>query len=215
MPSLRCDLQCSFCMYDSKLYETEVLDLEKTSKFINQWNWSDINQVGFYGGEPSINLPLYQQFANLINYETSRFIITNGSWSTDTNKTMEFIRFVIENRMYLIVSGTKEHIPYQSRSVLHMLKSEFPKEIRLKGDDVIHSMGRAKDIVHPCNSFCQTDDRVMRLAIHPSGNIMYQNCHGDYPIVQTIEDKYDGIYERALKVAKKCSINQRNIYVKR
>lgn len=195
-------------MYDSQLQETEILNLDRTAKFIEKWDWSMIRQVGFYGGEPSINMPLYQRFIDLIPKDKSKFIITNGVWSKDKYKSWEFIDFVIRNDFYLVVSGTDEHQQYQDRGVLLQLEKEFPDAMRLKGGDIIHAMGRAKGIDSDCNKWCQHDGRVMRLAIHPSGNIMYQNCHGDYPLVQTIDDPFKGIYERALKTAKVCSIRK-------
>jgi len=212
MPSLRCNLQCSFCMYDAQLYETDVLDYARAANFIDQWKWEDINAVGFYGGEPFINLPLYQNFIDLIPFYIPKFIISNGSWSTDLGLTIEFLHFLQKNELFLIVSGTKEHTPFQNREVLEILYNEHSEAMRLKSEDVIHEMGRGKPEHTCCGAFCQYDKRVMRLAIHPSGNIIYQNCHGNYPIVQTIDDPYEGIYERALAVAEKCA-RDKGLYV--
>lgn len=195
-------------MYDSQLHETDILDFERTTKFMDKWNWSEINQVGFYGGEPSINLPLYQKFMDLVPKNKQKFIITNGVWSKDEKQTIDFVEFLFKNDLYLIVSGTEEHQQNQNRCVLEIMKLEYPDAMRLKGGDIIHPMGRAKGIISDCQSWCQHDERVMRLAIHPSGNIMYQNCHGDYPLIQTIDDPYDGIADRALKAAKKCSLTK-------
>jgi len=199
-------------MYNASSDQTDILDIKKTAAFIEKWDWDLINQVGFYGGEPSINLPLYQNFMDLIPKSVSKFIITNGTWSTNYVKMMKFLNFFCKNSLYVIISGTDEHKPYQNLDVLKIIKHQFPEQVRLKEGDVIHPMGRAKHIKSVCGSYCQEDVRNLRLAIHPSGNILFQNCHGDYPIVQTIDDPFDGIHIRAREAALQCSIQKRRSY---
>jgi len=204
MPSLQCNLQCSFCMYDAGPDNTLELDYDKTAAFLSTFDWDLISQFGFYGGEPFMDLPLYQKFIDLVPKGIPRFIISNGTWSRDYNDMTAFVEFLCKNRFYLIVSGTEEHTPYQNRKVLELLSKNRGSAMRIKGADVIHAMGRASGLVNTCEGFCQLDDRPMRLAIHPSGNVIFQNCHGEYPVVQSIDEPFEDIYYRAVQVSISC-----------
>jgi hypothetical protein len=130
-------------MYDAGPKRLDILDIEKTKIFVKKIDWNLIENVGFYGGEPSINLSLYQKYIDLVPRNIKKFIITNGSWSTDKEKTNIFIEFLKLNNFYLIVSGTPFHKKHQDLEVLKSLKEKYVNSIRLKGDDIIHPMGRA------------------------------------------------------------------------
>jgi len=195
-------------MYDASPENKTELDYEKTREFVAKWDFSAINNVGFYGGEPSINFVLYQKFIDLLP-KVPKFVITNGAWSTSVDRTEAFIEFIYDNDLYTIISGTKEHKMYQNEGVLRAIKENAYNMIRLKDGDVIHKMGRGKDYpgaMDKCSGFCCLDDRITRLAIMPDGNIVFQNCHGNYPIVQTIEDPFEGILERTMNAVKNCGL---------
>lgn len=211
MPSFECNLNCWFCMYDCNPNNHINLDFKKASKFINQIDWSMINICGFYGSEPSINIKLYNKFIELIPLEIPRFVITNGTWSTDYKKTEVFLYWCIKKRLQIIISSTPEHIKNQKRNYIENLKKEFdkatPRFIIIKEPDEIHAQGRAKNnpnVINFCKFTCQRSDRNTRLGLKPDGNIVYQNCHGEYHIVQTYNDPFDGILDRTKLIVDKC-----------
>lgn len=216
MPTLECDLYCRHCMYDAGPHHKKRLDLQKTKEFLETVSWQMINSIGFYGGEPSINLALYQKFINLIPEHIPRWLITNGTWSTNINKTCWIMNFVISNNMTMVVSGTEHHLPYQNRYLLHNLKQVYPHNIRLKGEeDRVNPMGRGMSMEEsvPCSKECreylyQIKKSSLRAAIHPTGNIIYQNCKGVYPVIQSINQPFDGLLQRARKVAQICCFSK-------
>ena len=75
MPSLECNLECPFCMYDAGYDKTERLDMEIASKYMIDIYWDEIRSVGLYGGEPSINIPLYEELIHYIPQYIPLFII--------------------------------------------------------------------------------------------------------------------------------------------
>ena len=211
MPAFRCNLHCWFCMYDCGPDNHMVLDYDKTKKFLELFDWSQINACGFYGGEPSIDMPLYDRFIQLIPKGINRFVISNGSWSTDMDQTRAFIKWCASNEFYLIVSSTPEHIRFQHRSFLENLEKDFHGAIELKKPDEIHAQGRA--IGDPrastdCKLTCQRLDRNIRLGLKPDGDIIFQNCHGEYHVIQTYNDPFDGILERTIKVVAECFVRK-------
>ena len=127
IPSLKCDLTCPFCMYSGGPHIEEQLDLEVTREFLETMDWSYINSCGFYGGEPVINLPLYQRFIDLVPEGIPKFMITNGTWSTSDNKYNEFVSFLDSNKLFVIVSGTPYHKAHQNEAVLETFKTRFNK----------------------------------------------------------------------------------------
>lgn len=204
IPSLECNIECPFCMYNAGPTNTDQLDFEKTKTFTKNINWNLINSIGFYGGEPSINMPLYQKFIDLIPSHISKFTISNGTWSNSLDETTNFFEFLMVNNLYLVISGTPYHKKHQNLMTLQILKNEFPDHIRLKDDDKIHPMGRASKIDWTCTKKCQTFDIPIRLGLFPNGNILFQNCDGVYPVVQTYLDSFSNIIERAGMTKYKC-----------
>ena len=184
IPSLRCNLECPFCMYNSGPDVNVELDYTKTAKFLLTVDWEMINSFGFYGGEPSINLPLYQKFMDLIPEHIPKFIITNGTWSNDLGPCLDFIRFADKNKLHVIISGTPYHIEHQNRAVLEEFKRISPASFTLKGDDDIQPMGRASRSDWKCTHKCVSYDCATRVGLFPDGSIFFQNCNGIYPYVQ-------------------------------
>ena len=207
MPSFHCNLRCWFCMYDASPDNHMELDFDKTKAFLERFDWSMINAFGFYGGEPYIEMPLYNKFIALIPENIQRFVITNGTWSINFEETQTFLHWCNKNRFHVIVSGTPEHITYQNRLFLKNLEEEFHGSLELKPADEIHAQGRASKfdgVQHDCKFTCQRTDRNIRLGLKPDGNIVYQNCHGEYHIIQTYNEPFAGILERTEKVKSEC-----------
>lgn len=207
IPSFKCNLECWFCMYDCGPDNPIKLDYNKAAAFASQIDWSMINGVGFYGGEPSIEMELYDKFIALVPDNINKFVITNGTWSTNINKTFKFLDWCVLHKFYVIVSGTPEHTKYQDRSLLEDIQADHPKELLLKKPDEIHAQGRAAGIEgvnNDCEFTCQRKDRNMRLGLRPDGRIIFQNCHGEYITVQTYENPFIGMYERAKQLYQRC-----------
>lgn len=207
MPSFRCNLRCWFCMYDASPENQQILDYEKTKLFLAQFDWSQINAFGFYGGEPSIDMVLYDEFVHLVPGDIPKFVITNGTWSKDYGSTEDFLKWCVKRRFHIIVSSTPEHIQHQHRSFLENLAKAFDGAIELKPPDEIHAQGRAKGhegIENNCKLTCQRADRNIRLGLKPDGNIVFQNCHGEYHIIQTYNDPFDGMLERTQQIINQC-----------
>ncbi len=207
MPSFKCNLRCWFCMYDCSPENHMELNYEKTRNFLKQFDWGMVNAFGFYGGEPSIAMPLYDKFIALVPESTNKFVISNGSWSTDYAKTDEFLQWCSRHRLYIIVSSTPEHIKHQHRLYLENLSANLKGLLELKKPDEIHAQGRAKGsplAITDCKLTCQRTDRNIRLGLKPDGNIVFQNCHGEYHIVQTYNEPFEGILERSQTIVRDC-----------
>ena len=75
MPSLECNLFCSFCMYDASPWNTTWVDLAALREFIETIDFAQINSFGLYGGEPSISMALYDRVLSLLPKEIKKFVI--------------------------------------------------------------------------------------------------------------------------------------------
>ena len=194
-------------MYNASPENNQILDLEKTKAFLSQFDWKLINAFGFYGGEPSIDTELYNKFVVLVPTNIPKFIITNGTWSKNLEETIKFLNWCARNRFHIIISSTPEHIKFQDRHFLEMLAKEPNSGIELKAADEIHAQGRAKNlegIISDCKLTCQRTDRNLRLGLKPDGNIIFQNCHGEYHTVQSYSEPFKGIIQRTQKIASEC-----------
>lgn len=210
IPSLRCNLECPFCMYNSGPEVTAELDYIKTAEFLTTVDWEMINSWGFYGGEPSINLPLYQKFMNLIPKHIPKFIITNGTWTTDTQACLDFINFISDNgKLHIIVSGTPYHKEKQNYMVLEDFKKISPESFTLKGDDTIQPMGRASKSNWNCTNKCTSYNCATRVGLFPDGSIMFQNCDGVYPYVQHYTEDFSTLRLNVDKIIARCKENNR------
>jgi hypothetical protein len=213
MPSLKCNLSCPHCMYKASPNNTATLDLEKTAGFISTINFSKINAFGFYGGEISSDYKNYQKTINLTPENIVRFTITNGAWSVDKSASKQFIDFTKKNNLKVFVSTSKFHRPFQNSKLLHKISQE--QDFILKGEDKIIPMGRAKTsektttITTPtttpyCSQKCKTYTSPIRLTLHTSGDIMFCNCDGVYPIVGTYEDNFKKTLKNSLAITDFC-----------
>lgn len=202
MPSLECDLKCSFCMYDASPEKTGMLRSNCLRTFMDTVEWERINSVGFYGGEPSLHLGFIENVVtDLIPESIPKWIATNGTWSTSKEKTERFLNFCQYNRINNIrVSGNPEQVKYQNRKRLESISKVTP--VHLKGCDDMQTMGRYK-MKRDCEGFCSTFS-TMRLAIKPNGDMLFQNCKGQYPIIGNITHSFRGIVSKALQTRDMC-----------
>lgn len=211
MPSYRCNLRCWFCMYDCSPHNKQVLDFNTTKRFLDTFDWSQINAFGFYGGEPSISTRLYDKFIALVPSNIPKFVITNGAWSLSDDYTDMFINWCAKNQFHVIVSSTPEHIAYQNRAFLENLVKEFGDAIELKKPDTIHAQGRAKGhdgIITDCGKTCLRTDRNIRLGLKPDGNIVFQNCHGEYHIIANYHDHFNTLGTKAVTTRDACLLKR-------
>ena len=186
IPSLECNNECSFCMYGASPTNKARLGYEDTMRFMLTVKWGKVVGWGLYGGEPSIDLPLYQQFYELLPEKLSKFIITNGAWSTDKILTKTFLDWCAY-KFEVIISGTKEHRKYQDVAFLKRLVQGCKGVIYKPVDEEMHPMGRLARDVWKCTRKCNWHEQVMRLGIFPTGDIIMQNCDGVYPVVGHIK----------------------------
>jgi hypothetical protein len=212
IPSLRCNLRCPFCMYDCSPDNNTELNYVKTEEFISTIDWGKISSWGFYGGEPSIDTPNYDRFMNLIPKDISKFIITNGSWSSSAHAHLDWWEFVNKrvsehgDKLRIVISGTPEHKRFQRGSLIESIGKW--EGITLKEDDDIHPMGRAKRDNWTCSKKCLTHPQPIRLGIFPTGDIILQNCDGVYPVISN----YESSFEVAYALAKDIRLGIRNCH---
>lgn len=203
MPSLKCNLSCKHCMYEASPKNKAILDLEKTKRFISTIDFDKINAMGFYGGEISCDYENYQKVISLVPEEAIKFTITNGTWSVNNRDCKMFTDFVKKNNLQVFISTTKFHDPYVNMEVLEELSRRC--SFKLKGEDHVIPMGRAKKQNWSCTKKCLTYTCPMRLTLNPYGKVMFCNCEGIYPIVGTYEDSFSQIVENGLMIEKFCS----------
>ena len=205
IPSYRCNLKCWFCMYDASPENTSTLDYSLAKKFIETIDWEIINSVGFYGGEISIDMPLYQSFLDLIPKDKPRFAITNGSWTRNLDICLKFLDFITENRIRTKVSCTPEHIKFQNVDLLKKFQEASNGNIFIKENDDtkgrLLSMGRLSARPFECTQKCRNMSRPVvdgelpayRMALEPSGEIILQSCDGRYPVIGSYNDTFDDV----------------------
>ena len=199
MYTTRCDLSCSFCMYNSSPEVRDAIDLDKLKKWLDTVDMNRIASFGVYGGEVSVDYDGFSKCFDLVSHlDRSHFVITNGTWSTDLQTTKEFLEFSTKYNCYIVVSGTPEHRRHQNRKVLEDLKTEYPEGINLKPkEEGFHAMGRLEGkMKFSCSRKCIHWDRASRIAIQPNGEIIFQNCDGIYPVVGTLDDSFSKIDKR-------------------
>lgn len=206
MPSLECNLKCGFCMYDCSPDQCQQIQLDLLKDFLETIPDNLINSYGLYGGEPSINLSLYEKVIELLPLEKPKFIITNGAWSKDIELTKLFIEFVEKYSLMCFVSFTSQHKAYQNSFFLRRL-AERKWNFEIKKDDTqrgLLPMGRNSQRNWTCTGKCNWSGfpTPTRLAVMPDGNIIFQTCDGVYPIVGNMKDPFD--FKRYLEGAKWC-----------
>jgi organic radical activating enzyme len=215
MATLRCNLRCSFCMYNSGPEVNDQLDLALLERWLRTVDPTRISSFGLYGGEPSVDLRSFGRcmvLAKKVVGDRPGFVITNGSWSTDAEKTELFIFFAQMHQLFIVVSGTPEHRKFQNRDVLETLASTYPNAIRLKPkEENYHAMGRLEGkMPFSCSQKCMSWNKALRIAVQPDGSILFQNCDGVYPVVGTISEPFSALVQRVDRMrncgfAERCS----------
>lgn len=206
MYTKKCDLFCSFCMYESGPDINDALDINKLGQWLGTVDPSLIASFGVYGGEVGIDLIGFGKCLDLVqHFDRPRFVITNGTWSMDVDRTLEFMEFCCKYHLHIVVSGTPWHRKHQDRKVLERLKEVQPKVFTLKPiEEGFHAMGRlAGKMEFSCSEKCLSWDRTLRIAVQPDGSIIYQNCDGVYPVVGNIDENFIKINERVQAMRKK------------
>ena len=186
IPSLRCNNRCSFCMYRASPGSTITLDYKATAEWMKTVEWDKVVGWGLYGGEPFIDMELYQKFYELLPKGTHCFVITNGTWSRTDEDTKTFLKWCA-NKFHIIVSGTQEHQRHQSVNFIRALAKEYNEALTYKeGEEEMHPMGRLAKPDWTCTKRCIWHEQPIRLGIFPTGDIILQNCDGVYPVFGTI-----------------------------
>jgi len=199
MYTKRCDLECPFCMYSSNPRITETLDLNQLHWWLKSVRYPKIASLGAYGGEVGVDLEGWDKIFYQLPIHIPKFVITNGTWSTDPKRTDDFLDFCARWKMHVVVSGTPEHRKHQNRSVLEDLKAEQPETFTLKPkEENFHPMGKleGKMLGYHCSYKCMWWNRALRICVMPEGDILFQNCDGSYPIVGTICEEFPIIDQR-------------------
>ena len=210
IPTHECNLQCWFCMYNSSPDNKNRLDYKLTKKFFKTVDWNIINSIGFYGGEISINMKLYQDFINLIPEDIPKFTITNGSWSKNRFNTLEFLEFAMINKLRIKVSNTAEHRKYQDTEFLKEIETILEGNLFIKkNDDTLGKLLPMGRLIHQnkeCTMKCKNvsksvfsgDLDAFRMALEPNGSIILQSCDGRYPIIGNYYNSFNQIVENLL-----------------
>ena len=207
MPSLQCDLSCAHCMYDSSSTNLATLDFGQTKLFIETIDWDVINSCGFYGGEPGINVPMYEQFIELIPESTPRFTITDGTWSRTKGRTDDWVAFALRNQLQVFVSSTKYHTPHQNLRRLYETCEAY--SFIIKDDDEIIPMGRMARDRWTCGFKCERFSGPVRFAIKPGGTIIFQSCDGVYPVVGTYKNSFADLLNVYEAIVARCQTQRR------
>lgn len=201
IPSLRCNLHCPHCMYDAGPNKFQVINIRKLEEFTDTIDWDKINSCGFYGGEPSIEKPLYTEVMGLIPINIKIWIITNGSWSRNEMSYYNFVDWAYKHSLQVFISSTPYHKQYQNvKAIEHLVKNT--DWIEIKADDTKESllpMGRNYKEGWTCSKKCKRSSTPLRYAVMPSGEIIYQNCDGIYPTVGHYSTPFDKVLQAEIK----------------
>ncbi len=115
----QCNLRCEYCAYSgiyekNRVHNSACMDFETAKKAIDLFlsNCTDRDRVtiGFYGGEPLLELPLIKR---CIQYANSKVEGKNITYNMTTNGTLlsdEVVDYLVENDFQLSISldGSKE-----------------------------------------------------------------------------------------------------------
>lgn len=188
------------------------LNLDDAKHFVDTVDWDKICGWGFYGGEPSIDIELYQQFYELLPLPNKvsdfvpKFIITNGSWSKSEYDTGRFLRWCRDKFDIYISSGTDEHRAQQDPDVIRTLSQHEGIHVRYEDEELI-PMGRnfksSMKFQSPCTEKCLWHKQPVRLGLFPTGDVVLQNCDGAYPVVSHIKEGFTVAFDRAVQIREK------------
>ncbi len=199
VPSYECNLTCWFCMYDCGPDKKEEINLFDLARWLGSVNWEMINWTGVYGGEPAVNILLYETVLNMFPKDKPKFTISNGAWTKDKYKMLEFLSFISRNKLYCKVSSTPEHLKAQDLKAISILHNWRIIEHKVNDDTkaTLLPMGRLKHRAKEfkCKLECLTWQGAYRVAVRPEGNIIFQSCKGIYPVVSDITKPFSHAVE--------------------
>lgn len=169
-----CNLNCTYCGYGG-MYEVfdkrthHNINVDSAKKFLkyiydlkSKSNKSKL-MIGFYGGEPLLNMTFIKQiieFANLLNIQQKVDI----EYSTTTNATLihKYIDFLVENNFKILISldGDEKNHSYRvfvkdNKNSFHkvidnidMIQKDYPEYFAncINFNAVLHDRNSVKDI---------------------------------------------------------------------
>lgn len=140
----RCNLKCKYCGY-GELYcsyderKSRDISLIKAKGLLDYlagfWRelYTDIDphrvSIGFYGGEPLLNVPFIKEIQNYISENYSGFVIPEYNMTTNAMLLDRYMDYLVENNFSLLISldGDEEG---QSYRVDHRGRNSFSTVIR-------------------------------------------------------------------------------------
>lgn len=205
--SLYCNLTCPHCQYSAGPDKTEWLDETVLDLFLKTLDWSEINSVGFYGGEISTNLEIWKGYIQAVDlsqleywnedkrrynrFKKPMWCVTNGSWSEKEYSFYQMIDFVRRHDLTVYISTTPWHRAHQDYRRLKLLTNTSDR-FKFKKDDTksrLLPMGRNYSEDWYCTRRCLREEATDRLAIMPNADIIYQKCDGIYPTVINVSSQ--------------------------
>jgi len=204
----KCNLACDYCCYGNKYgnyaeRKSADLSLEKAIsllKYVFELRNSTLNisyanklQIGFYGGEPLLNISFID---GIINYLKSKKSIRNSFILTMTTNGVlldKYMDYIVENNIHFSVSldGNKNHNSYR---VFHNQKSSFDKvfnNIKIfqkKYPKYFEEYVRFLSVLHNKNSIIEISNFIKK-EFNKESNISEINPIGIKP------DKIEEFYE--------------------
>jgi len=204
MATLKCDLECPFCMYDSSPEKDDIIDFDLLSGFIKTIDMDMVNAFGFYGGEPAVAMNLFGEVVELLPPQKPKFVITNGAWSTNPDKTEKFLSWAKSYNMKVFVSGTKYHQKFQDLKILEELANNGSVILK-EPDSKMLPMGKLSHAHVKCSKKCLSYKCCTRIAVRPDNAIIFQNCDGVYPVIGNIGQDFGIIHQMILDKKYNCS----------
>ena len=202
MPWLKCDLECPHCQYSAGPDNGGVLHPGELYKFLHSVDWNDINSIGFYGGEMFLDIRGFGQYIEIVTKSQEHkgikkhkfkpmWVISNGTFSTAQSHLSNVVTFVHMHKLKVFNSTTPYHKEHQHPRIKHLTK--ISDNFSFKKDDTqsrLLPMGRNATEDWYCTRRCQRQEATERLAVTPSGDVIYQKCNGVYPVIASIRGNH-------------------------
>jgi len=185
-------------MYDSGPEVRDGISLPLVGQFLSLMNQDDVNAFGLYGGEPWLCMRENTRIIEMLPPGKPVFVITNGTWSKGSRARETFLGWARDHDLYVVVSGTAEHVRHQDRAWLEEYATAHPGDrFRLKEAEAqFISMGRLGSEPSTCRLKCETGSGPTRIAMKPSGEIIFQTCDGQYPVIGHASEGFQLIQKR-------------------
>ncbi|SCY09280.1 uncharacterized protein SAMN05660668_01384 [Pseudobutyrivibrio sp. AR14] len=108
----QCNLRCEYCGYMAKYLDKEyrlkqmpkAVAMAAIDLYMNSSEESDLNHIGFYGGEPLLRFELIKE---CIDYVKSKYPFRQPDYSIVTNAVLlkdDIADFLIENNVHITIS---------------------------------------------------------------------------------------------------------------